>query len=775
MNRIFTAIGAFSVKFRYFIIVGWLVLVVASVSFFPSLSSVVKNNNSDFLPKNSPSIQAANLAKVFQNTNDSTVIVVAYRPGTALTAADTTAISTLANDLRKVPTVVRSTVAGTSKNQEAEQIEILSSTSTFSNSGTKTLVGNIQAELARVHLPQGLQVHTAGQIPTAVEAAATNGGNVNSTQSYTILFILLILLLVFRSILAPLITLVPALLVVVGGTPLIARLSTALNFQVSSITQLLLIVLVLGAGTDYGLFLVFRVREELRNGRSGKDAVRFSVSKVGESITFSAFTVIAALLSLITATFGFYKGLGYPLAIAIFLMLLAGITLQPALLSIFGRAAFWPSKPHKQSGPKVGLWGKVAGRVVQRPVITLTAGILVFGALALASLGNKPSGFTSTTTVPKTSDVGLGNAALSKYFATGSFNPTQFIFKYQGSVWNHLPEIAQLESALSKSSQLTHVTGPFDPFGTPLSVTEVTTLHNELGYPGRLPAVEPTNLTLPAPVYLTYRSIGQFVAKDGHTIFFNAALKAGDPGSTAALNAVPGLRTFTTHVQHLYGASKSAVAGEAPAAYDISSSSNSDLLHIVPLVIVIIALLLAIVLRSLIAPIYLVISVLLSYLAALGVDVLYFMNYKGDQGLSFILPFMLFLFLLALGEDYNILVMTRIREEAHGLPLKEAVTKALGSTGATVTSAGLVLAATFFVLGFAGGSGNPQVQQIGYGLGLGIVMDTFLVRTLLVPSAVVLLGRWNWWPSKLHDLHKEFEEAERQGPASEPDQTPVTV
>jgi RND superfamily putative drug exporter len=775
MNKLFTAIGAFSVKFRYFIVVGWIVLVVASVSFFPSLSNVVKNNNSDFLPKNSPSIQAANLAKVFQNTNDSTVIVIAYRPGAALTSQDSVAISQLATDIKKIPTVVRSTVTGTSKDLHAEQIEVLSSTSTFSNSGTKTLVNNVQNELGHVHLPAGLQVHTAGQIPTTVEAAKTSGGNVNSTQSYTILFILLILLLVFRSILAPLITLVPALLVVVGGTPLIARLSTALNFQVSSITQLLLIVLVLGAGTDYGLFLVFRVREELRAGRSGKDAVRYSVSKVGESITFSAFTVIAALLSLITATFGFYKGLGYPLAIAIFLMLLAGITLQPALLSIFGRAAFWPSNPQKQSATKIGLWGRVAGRVVQRPVVTLTAGVLIFGALALASLGNKPSGFTSTTTVPKTSDVGLGNAALSRYFATGSFNPTQFIFKYRDSIWNHLPEISALEDALAKSPQLTHVTGVFDPFGSALSVHEVSKLYQQLGYPGGLPAVEPSSLSLPPSVYLAFRSVGQFVSKDGHTIFFNAALTAGDPSSTTALNAVPSLRSFTTQVQHTYGASKSAVAGEAPAAYDISSASNSDLLHIVPLVIIIIALLLGIVLRSLIAPLYLVVSVLLSYLAALGVDVLYFMNYKGDQGLSFILPFMLFLFLLALGEDYNILVMTRIREESHELPLKEAVKKALGSTGATVTSAGLVLAATFFVLGFAGGSGNPQVQQIGYGLGLGIVMDTFLVRTLLVPSAVVLLGRWNWWPSKLHDLHKEFEASERGDLRPDTDHTPVSV
>ena len=153
--------------------------------------------------------------------------------------------------------------------------------------------------------------------------------------------------------------------------------------------------------------------------------------------------------------------------------------------------------------------------------------------------------------------------------------------------------------------------------------------------------------------------------------------------------------------------------------------------------------------RSLVAPIYLIVSVVLSYLAALGLTVLVFIRISGDNGIVFLLPFLMFIFLLALGEDYNILVMTRIREEAHGLPLKQAVTKALTTTGTTVTSAGLVLAGTFVILAIVGGSGGgTEIQEIGYGLALGILMDTFLVRTLLVPATVILLGRWNWWPSK---------------------------
>jgi putative drug exporter of the RND superfamily len=161
--------------------------------------------------------------------------------------------------------------------------------------------------------------------------------------------------------------------------------------------------------------------------------------------------------------------------------------------------------------------------------------------------------------------------------------------------------------------------------------------------------------------------------------------------------------------------------------------------------------LLALVMRSLVAPLYLIASVALSYFAALGLAVIVFIEFGHSGGLTFILPFLLFIFLLALGEDYNILVMTRIREEAHRYPLREAVSRALSVTGTTVTSAGLVLAGTFTVFAIVGGrqSGGSQIVDVGVGLAVGVVMDTFVVRTVLVPCTVCLLGRWNWWPSKL--------------------------
>ena len=217
------------------------------------------------------------------------------------------------------------------------------------------------------------------------------------------------------------------------------------------------------------------------------------------------------------------------------------------------------------------------------------------------------------------------------------------------------------------------------------------------------------------------------------------------------MNAVPSIRAEAASVAKTLGAVDYGVGGEAPAFYDISHISDSDLAHVVPIAIIVIGLLLCLVIRSLVAPLYLIASVALSFFAALGLSVIIFMKIGGASGLTFILPFLMFIFLLALGEDYNILVMSRIREEAYHLPLREAVSRAVGATGTTVTSAGLVLAGTFSVFAVVGGrqSGGSQIIDVGIGLALGVLMDTFIVRTILVPCTVVLLGRWNWWPSAL--------------------------
>ena len=759
-DDIFRAIGRFAVKFRWVVLIVWIAAAVAIPKALPSLASVTQGNNSAFLPASAPSEKATTLAAPLGISLSVTPVPVVAAVSTgSFSAADQTWLSTLVTDLAKVSTVTSVRQLGESAVPgpngvagQAAQIQVLSNVSTSDQTAQTNLVHQLRSAIASSSPPAGVQVHLAGQVAINVDQQKQSGNTGNQVQDVAFLFILVLLLIIFRSLLAPLITVIPALLSVAIAGPIIGELGNH-GLKVSSLAQLLLIVLVLGAGTDYGLFLVFRVRERLRQGDSNKDAVVNALTKVGESITFSALTVVAALLSLLFATFQIYSQLGIPLAIGIGVMLLAGLTLLPALLAIFGKAAFWPSK-HKPGAETTGVWGRIASRIVKRPAAALLTGVIIFAGLSAAVTAYASAGFGGTISAPAGTDSAAGTALLNKYFPSTAANPTNLVYKLSVPAWDDAQAIATATTQLEKEKVFTGVTGPLNPIGgTGLTPAEYTELHAELGS-GPLPATltGPLASKISPSEYQLYRATSQFVSANGETIQFETSLTAGDPSTTAALNAVPAVRAAAQSVAPTLHATDSGVTGEAPALYDVSTISNSDLAHVIPIAIIVIGVLLALVMRSLVAPLYLIASVALSYCAALGLAVIVFIKIGGSGGITFILPFLLFIFLLALGEDYNILVMTRIREEAHRLPLREAVSRAIGVTGTTVTSAGLVLAGTFAVFAIVGGrgSGGSQITDVGVGLAVGVIMDTFVVRTVLVPCTVVLLGRWNWWPSKLH-------------------------
>jgi putative drug exporter of the RND superfamily len=751
VDQLFSGLGRAVVRFRYLVVAGWIALVVISAVTLPSLGSEVNTNNSQFLPSSSPSVRAADLAAPILGspTTTSQIYVVAARSGSALTPADEAALARLVEALRSVPHVTSSRVLSVSKDGQAAQILSIADISVTDVPAQTKVVNDIIATFDHIAAPPGLEVHVAGNVATN----AANNSNSQKTgrqiQLLSILFIIVLLLLVFRSLLAPLVTLIPPVFALAVSMRFIGGLG-AHGLKVSQITELLLIVLLLGAGTDYGLFLVFRVREEIRTGVDPRQAVVRALVRVGESISASAGTVIVALLTLLLASFGLYRDLGVPLALGVAVMLIAGLTLLPALLAIFGRAVFWPSGLNR-GGESEGAWGRVAARLVRRPLVTLCSGVALFGILALAALGYSSGGFGGSLTAPSGSDAAAGNQLLAEHFPQTSSNPAILVFQYDEPLWANAEPIAAAEASLQASGEFTRLSGPLNPNGTTLSPNELAQLHRELGPPGALPAVPSPSVSVDRDLYDAYRATAAYISEDGRTAQFQATLTAGAQSSTSALQATPHVRGVVSEAAARSGAVDSGLAGQAAALYDISSISNSDLLRIVPVAILAIAVLLALVLRSVIAPLYLIVSVALSYLAALGVSTIVFIYIGGEGGLTFILPFLMFIFLLALGEDYNILVMTRIREEAHRRPLREAVVRAIGRTGPTVTSAGLVLAGSFAVLAFAGGrgSGGSQVRDIGFGLAIGILMDTFLVRTLIVPSVVALLGRWNWWPSRL--------------------------
>ncbi|MGO8683032.1 MAG: MMPL family transporter [Thermoleophilia bacterium] len=765
----FTALARFSVRYRWPIIVAWLVAVPLAVKFLPSLSSVAQSNNAKFLPSNSPSMEALKLAAPFQGQNltATSVIVIARSGGAPLTPADNTAMTAVEQAAGKVPGVSLVRDQGTSKDGQARTALVaISSGNNAVGQPAQTLVDRVRAIFA-THASPGRAFHLTGQLAQAVDSNKAFSSTQGKTQLYSIIFIIILLLIVFRSVVVPFLTLIPVGLSLALAGPVIAEVSKA-GVQVSQITQILLIVLLLGAGTDYGLFLVFRVREELRAGAAPKPAVINAMGRVGESITFSAATVVAALLSLMLATFAMYSGLGPGLAIALAIMLLSALTLLPALLTVFGHAAFWPFRV--QAGDATaGLYGRIARRVVRHPGLTLAIGVVLFAGLATGIAGFKTAGFTDNGP-PAGSDSALGNALIAAHFPEANNNPETLFLTFAKPVWSNLAVVEQAQKELQQSPLLKAVSGAFDPNGSVLTAAQLTKLRSELGPAAALPATPPPGSPVSPAIYQAYRATTQFISPNGMAVQFYAVQSAGITGSSAAMQAIPRVRAELTRVAASTNAQASGVGGQDALAYDVSSLSNHDLKVIIPIVLLVIGGLLGIMLRSLVSPIYLIATVGLSYLASLGLSMIVFVHIGGQPGLNFVLPFLMFVFSMALGEDYNILVMSRIREEAHDdVSLAEAVSRAVGVTGGTVTSAGVILAGTFAVLGF---SGTGQIRQIGLGIAAGVLLDTFFVRTLLVPSIVVLLGKWNWWPSHLYTVHDARETrtaaALASAPAAEP-------
>jgi RND superfamily putative drug exporter len=743
----FEAIARFSIKFKWLVVLIWIIATIVIVKNLPNLSSVSQSNNSSFLPASSPSEKAIQLGAAFGTTKVGPTVEVALLASSSSiqSSVNQSAISALSHKLSQVNGVVKVTNGGFSPDNKADELVLIASSNP--NNNENILINNIQDSLNKFSFPNGLRAYVAGDVADAVANSKSSGTTNNQLELYSVIFIIVLLLIIFRAPLAPLVTLIPPFIVVLMSGPLIAEAANH-GLKISSLAQLLLTVLVLGAGTDYGLFLIFRVREEYAQCLDINQSIVKAMGRVGESITFSAATVIAALLSLLLATFELYSNLGIPLAIGIALMLIAALTFLPALLAIFKTAVFWPFKPNKNKSG-VGLWGKISASIVRKPLSVLIVGLVVFIGLGSFVVNYQSGGFAGSTSAPNGTNAAIGDYILKSHFPKSSANPTEVIFVFKNSIWSNLSQISSLSTSLQGAKNVfSSVNGPLNPNGIKLNLTTLATIHSI----GQTKSLHPKQLGLPISKLLALKSLeNSYISPNGKSVLFLTSLQAGDPNSTSAMNAVPAIRETVTNIAKSNHIQKSGVIGEAPALYDINNISQADLIRVIPVAIIVIGILLGILIRSIVAPIYLILSVGLSYLASLGLSVLLFIDLvPHSAGLVFILPFLMFLFLLALGEDYNILVMTRIREESHGLALKKAVPKALSTTGTTVTSAGLVLAGTFAVFAFVAGSGagGSEFQDIGFGLAAGIILDTFLVRTLLVPSTVVLLGKWNWWPSK---------------------------
>lgn len=582
----------------------------------------------------------------------------------------------------------------------------------------------------------------------------------------TVGLVLVLLIIIYRS---PVLALIP--LVAVGWVLSIvnALLGFAAQvgwFSVSQQATSIMTVLLFGAGTDYTIFIASRYREELRRNPDRSAALRTAMRGVGEAITSSAGTVIVALLTLLLTTLGLYKTLGPALAIAVGVMLLGGLTLVPPLLSVLGRAAFWPFMPRQEPEARLlnamlaarGFWGRIATIVTRRPALSVIASTLLLAVMALGNQGvaevfNFLTGFRSPT------PSAAGYTLLTQHFERGTLAPFNVVISFkQGNAYDHLVALDAIDTAVAGSNNIAQVTGPTRPNGKSPALSASDLQHAFALLPDALKQAIRSGQTAPpgtqpggtdAQIIGLYAATIPYMSVDGSTALLQVTLKS-DPYGVPAINAMQSVRDAARQAAIRAGLSADMavvqLSGVTPQLADTRAVSDADRQIVVPLVLVLVTVILALLLRSLVAPLYLIAAVTLNYFAALGASAFLFTRIQGDEGMAYATPLYTFIFLVALGADYTIFLMSRVREEValHGVTAGTQV--ALQRTGGVITSAGLILAGTFLVL-----TTLPlrDLYQFGVAVAVGVLLDTFVVRALLVPGIVVLLGRFNWWPMRL--------------------------
>ncbi|QGV81868.1 MMPL family transporter [Streptomyces ficellus] len=538
----------------------------------------------------------------------------------------------------------------------------------------------------------GLRTGFTGGLADVVDGADAERTTQTVVGLVMVVLIVLINVLVFRSVLA---AFVPLLAVsVVGGaatgTVVGAALLTGLELDPG--TPSMIGTVLIGIGVDYFLFLLFRFREELR--RRPEEHHRLVAAdvagRVGTAVTSAALTIVAAFATLGVATFGQFRVLGPSVAVSVLVMLVASLTLMPALLAVAGRKMFWPSRILSKT-ERTGPASRTGELVARRPLLVLLASAALLGALALGTAGVRMDFGTGGT--PRDTAAAATAREIAGALPAGVSDPTTVYVTADDGRPLDPAGLDGLRRALSGVDGVGEVAAPV--LGTGRDAA-------------RLDA------------YLTVDSRSQR-ARD---------LVAG-PVRQAVREATPA--GTTAHV-----------GGTAAVFADVATAVDRDLRTVFPVAAALIALILVVLLRSLAAPVVLMLSVGLCFAATFGASVLVFQHLGGEPGVNFVLPLVLFLFVVALGTDYNILVSDRLREEmAHGGPARAAVARAVRHTAPAVATAGVVLAASFGSLAV---NADASTRQLGFATALGILLSSFVLSLLLVPAAAALLGRGMWWP-----------------------------
>jgi RND superfamily putative drug exporter len=541
----------------------------------------------------------------------------------------------------------------------------------------------------------GMTVLLSGDLGFSTDAEEVFGEIDTKLLGATVILVLVLLGAIYRAVLValtPLIVVFFAYSIAQGFIYLMAKGGATVSSNSTSI----LIVLLFGVGTDYCLLLVSRYREELRVLEDKHDAMAHALRRSGPAILASGLTVALAMLVLTLADSRNTSTLGPVAAIGVACAFVAGLTLLPALLTIFGRKGFWPRRSSVQYDPehaaaaRPGVWRRVGDRVLQAPAQALLVTVIAFVAGAFGLLAWKVD-YSITSFFKKEVDAVEGFEVVGDAFPEGTVAPMTVL--------------------------VTNENGP-------VSETDVRAGIGELEGVNGVASATPTGLT-----------------SQGKTRASIDVVLEDDPLQSSSLDVVPPLRDA---VRDVAPGVTALVGGTTAINYDFDQAVESDFRLIAPVALLVIAIILAVLLRALVAPLVLIASVILSFLATLGISILFIRYVVGDAGLDASIPTFAFIFLVSLGIDYTIFLMARVREESRRHGTREGMLRALSATGPVITSAGIILAGTFSVL-----MTLPVTFtfDLGFMVALGILLDTFIVRTIMVPAAVELIGDRIWWPS----------------------------
>jgi RND superfamily putative drug exporter len=712
---VFTKLGRFVVHNPWKVIAAWVIAAIAVVAFAPTLADVTNKDQAAFLPDKYESVQAQKLAAdAFGQTNDATASIVVKRgAGGELTAADQAKVTELATKLTDAKIErVTGAITGPQAVSPNKQVQIVSV-------GLKGLPDE-QAVLDAVQKIRDVTGSTlsGNELEYGVTGdAALFLDNQDAFENAfvvvgiaTVVLIIGLLLLIYRSPVAAFLPILTVGLVASIAPGLIALAAKAFDLQVTQDLQTILTVVLYGVGTDYILFLLFRYRERLRAGEPSKEALVTATARVAEVIVSAAGAIVVSFSALLLAVFGGFKSLGPGLAIAVAVMAFAAITLIPAVVSLLGPKVFWPSKSWQKT-PKGAMFKRFGQFTAKRPAVValVSGGIMV--ALALGTLGMKVD-YDAFSQLPDGTESSRAIKDLQAGFPAGALNPT---------------------TVYVRSTD-----------GTPLDPAELTT------YAGKLAKVDGVGAVLPAVADGSLALLN----KDKTVAQINVVLD-GAPYATSSLDLVDGKLKDVAHADAPAGTT--ALLGGVTASYtDIRDANSRDLSVIFPVAGGLIAIILALLLRSLLAPIVLMVAVVLSFFSSIGATVFVFQGIAGHAGVTFSLPIMLYLFVVAIGTDYNILMIARLREEAEeGTDPRQAADLAIEHGGPSVAAAGLILAGTFSSLMLAG---MALLTEMGFSVAAGIVISAFLMSIFLVPSVTALLGTRAWWPRKIRRPSKAPEE-----------------